>query len=140
MNPKLRIVLDTNVIISAFLKSRSLPRRVLQTTLQDHTLLLSIVLFLELKERLLSSKFDRYVSRKVREEFLQSLPALATYVTVTTEITDCRDPKDNKFLELAVDGHAHLIITGDHDLLTLNPFRGMDILTPGNFLERLERK
>jgi putative PIN family toxin of toxin-antitoxin system len=140
MNPSLRIIIDTNVIISAFLKPRSLPRRVLQTTLQDHTLLLSIALFLELEERLLSSKFDRYVSRKVREEFLQSLPSLAAYVTVTTNITDCRDPKDNKFLALAVDGHADLIITGDHDLLALKPFRGIDILAPGNFLERLGKK
>ena len=51
------------------------------------------------------------------------------------EITACRDPKDNKFLSLAVSGHATDIITGDSDLLALNPFQGINILQPQNFLQ-----
>lgn len=50
-------------------------------------------------------------------------------------ITACRDPKDDKFLELAVSGRATHIISGDTDLLTLNPFRGIAILPPRAFLE-----
>jgi len=46
----------------------------------------------------------------------------------------CRDPKDNKFLELAVAGEATHIVTGDSDLLVLNPFRDIAVLTPSEFL------
>jgi len=50
------------------------------------------------------------------------------------EITDCRDPKDNKFLELAVTANASCIITGDDDLLVLHPFRNIPILNASDFL------
>jgi predicted nucleic acid-binding protein len=53
---------------------------------------------------------------------------------VTEVVTDCRDPKDNKFLELAVSGRATHIVTGDPDLLTLHPFRGVAIMTAQAFL------
>ena len=46
----------------------------------------------------------------------------------------CRDPKDDQILELAVSGNADCIVTGDDDLLTLNPFRGIAIITPADFL------
>jgi predicted nucleic acid-binding protein len=51
-------------------------------------------------------------------------------------IDACRDPKDNKFLELAVEAGAACIITGDKDLLVLNPFRNIPIFTPAEFLEK----
>ncbi len=60
----------------------------------------------------------------------------ATLITIIEQITDCRDPKDNKFLELAINGNATCIITGDKDLLVLHPFRGISILTPRLFLEQ----
>ena len=52
-------------------------------------------------------------------------------------ITACRDPKDNKFLEAALAGEADAIVTGDDDLLVLNPFEGVDILRPAELLEKL---
>jgi predicted nucleic acid-binding protein len=55
-------------------------------------------------------------------------------VSVTSVITECRDPEDDKFLALAIDGAATYLITGDDDLLALNPFRGVAILTPREFL------
>jgi predicted nucleic acid-binding protein len=55
-------------------------------------------------------------------------------VEITETITDCRDAKDNKFLELAVSGKADCVVSGDSDLLVLNPFRGISILTPREFL------
>jgi len=57
---------------------------------------------------------------------------------IQTRITICRDPRDNKFLELAVDGKAQIIITGDQDLLILNPFENIDVLTPRDFLLRYD--
>jgi len=52
------------------------------------------------------------------------------------QITACRDVKDNKFLELAIDGGAHLIVSGDNDLLTLHPFQSLRILNPRTFLDQ----
>ena len=62
----------------------------------------------------------------------------AELVEVTNSITDCRDPKDNKFLELAVSDNATHIITGDSDLLTLHPFRGIVIVTPEDFVAAVQ--
>ena len=58
------------------------------------------------------------------------------WVQVSTTITACRDPKDDKILALAVDGRATLIVTGDDDLLSLDPFRGIRIERPDQFLKR----
>ncbi len=55
-------------------------------------------------------------------------------ITVNLNITACRDPKDDKFLEVAVAGHADIIVTGDKDLLALHPFEGIPIVTPATFL------
>lgn len=135
--PKSRIVVDTNVVISAFLKRESFPRRALDTVLTNHIFLASSNTILELVHRLLDARFDRYVSRETRIDFLRLLPTFAFEISTTTTLTVCRDPKDNKFLELAIDGQAHSIITGDADLLNLHPFRGVGILTPRAFLEQI---
>lgn len=135
--PRFRVVIDTNVVISAFLKRESFPRRALDVVLTDHIFLASSNTILELIHRLLHARFDRYVSRETRIDFLRLLPTFAFEISTTTTLAVCRDPKDNKFLELAVDGQANSIITGDADLLTLHPFRGVDILTPRAFLEQV---
>ena len=61
------------------------------------------------------------------------------WVEIDVRINDCRDPSDNKFLELAVSGRATHIITGDGDLLGLDPFQGKPVLTPGEFLRQIGR-
>jgi len=58
----------------------------------------------------------------------------AEIVLVTTTVLECRDPKDNKFLELAISGQATHVLTGDSDLLELHPFRGIAVVTPQQFL------
>ncbi len=78
-----------------------------------------------------------YVSEEKRKEFLAALVKQAEFLEVITEkITDCRDAKDNKFLELAVCVAADCIISGDGDLLDLHPFRGISILQSGDFLKQ----
>jgi putative PIN family toxin of toxin-antitoxin system len=57
-------------------------------------------------------------------------------VPITHTIRECRDPKDDKFLELAVNGRANVLVTGDKDLLALHPFRGIPILAPAQYLSR----
>ena len=79
-------------------------------------------------------KFDRYLTGSERGEFLEAFVERAMFVEPTEEIRACRDAKDDKFLELAVSGSADCIITGDSDLLSLNPFRGIPIVTAAHFL------
>ena len=88
-------------------------------------------------EVLRRDKFDRYLKRKTREEFLKALLQKSIFVEVTEIIQACRDAKDDKFLELAVSGNASHLVSGDEDLLVLNPFRGIPIVTAKQFLESL---
>lgn len=129
-----KFVIDTNVIVSASLFSQSAPRQAFDKAQDTGIILLSELVFLEIKEVLFRSKLDRYVSREIRADFLENLLKTAVLIEVSEKIDECRDPKDNKFLELAVSGQADCLISGDRDLLILNPFRGIDILTAQEFL------
>ena len=80
------------------------------------------------------SKFDRYIPLEKRLKFLNLLSLKAEMIEITTPINLCRDPKDNKFLELAVHGKADYLISGDQDLLILNPFQEITILSPQAFI------
>jgi uncharacterized protein len=79
------------------------------------------------------------VNEEERARFLQSLLSEARLVEVREKVRAYRDPKDDKFLELAVNGEADCIVSGDEDLLTLDPFRGIPILTPDKFLDTLSK-
>ena len=79
-------------------------------------------------------KFNKYVSEEKRLEFLAALVHEAEAVEITEEVKACRDPKDDMFLALAVSGRATHVLSGDGDLLSLHPFRGIAVLTPRDFL------
>ena len=96
--------------------------------------LLSVEALLEVEDVLLREKFERYQAIEVRRRYLDFLSEAANIISVSTKVTACRDTKDNKFLELAVDGRADIIISGDNDLLVLHPFRGIPIITPMDYL------
>jgi predicted nucleic acid-binding protein len=68
------------------------------------------------------------------------LAAAALWVEPSEKITDCRDPKDNCYLELALAAQATAIVSGDEDLLVLNPWRGVKVLRPSRFLETIEHE
>ena len=131
----MRVVLDTNVVVSAMLLPGSIPRRALDKRLDEGSILISIPVLLEIAEVLTREKFERYVTESERLRFLVALLNETELVEITEQIDVCRDPKDNKFLELAICGEADFIITGDDDLLDLDPFRGVRIITPRDFLE-----
>ena len=88
----------------------------------------------ELDEVIIRPYFGRYLSLQGRRLFLALMLQSPELVQVTHSFTACRDPRDDKFLELAFSGHATHIVTGDRDLLDLHPFRGTPIVTPGSFL------
>jgi putative PIN family toxin of toxin-antitoxin system len=131
-----RIVVDTNVFISGLLSSTSPPARVVERAIEHGQLLESAETLRELIETLLLPKFDRYVTRARREALLDRLAPSVEIVEIVQQVRACRDPKDDKFLEVAVNGEADVIVTGDEDLLSLHPFRNIDILTPAAYLER----
>jgi uncharacterized protein len=130
-------VLDTNVIVSALLSPRSVPRQAFDLAFVRGTVLISDVIIAELDDVLRRPKFNRYISEDDRSQFLAKFIQDAIFTEVTEIITDCRDPKDNKFLELAVSGSAQYIVSGDADLLVLHPFRDVSIVTPQVFVSHL---
>ncbi len=130
----MRLVFDTNVIVSAALLAGSVPRQAFDKALDEGTILISASVLLELAEVLSRKKLNKYLLEEERMRFLVALPKETELIEVTVAITDCRDVKGNKFLELAATGRADYIISGDQDLLVLNPFRGIPILTPREFL------
>lgn len=130
----MRFVLDTNVVVSALLLRDSVPRQAFDKALAQGTVLLSLPVIFELADVLSRKKLNRYLLEEERMRFLVSLLKEAELAQVSEIITACRDAKDDKFLELAVSGRASCIVSGDADLLDLNPFRGIPILTPREFL------
>lgn len=135
MFAKPRLVFDTNAIISAALLKRSVSRRALDQALNEGELLTSAETVDELHQVLGRADFAKYVTEDERMEFLATLLREVTLVEVTVYVGECRDPRDNKFLELAVSGGAVCIVSGDQDLLVLHPFRGIPIVTPRGFLD-----
>ena len=133
-----RLVIDTNVLISAALWSPSIPGTVLKIALRDHTVLVSDATFAELERKLLDARFDRYAALEARWQFVDAIAMETVHIAVHTTITACRDSKDNQFLALAVNGRADAIITGDRDLLVLHPFQKISIMTPAEFLRSVD--
>jgi putative PIN family toxin of toxin-antitoxin system len=127
-------VIDTSVFVSAFLDSRSIPREALHLGFEAGVVLISVDTLRELEDVLQRRKFNKFISLSARQAFLAAYADLFEPVWVTDQVTDCRDPKDNKFLELALSGKADFLITGDADLLSLHPWRGIAILSPADFL------
>ena len=132
---KPRFVFDANVIVSAFLFKNSPPRLALETAKNQGIIILSDTVIDELSNVLSRSKFDRYLAKSIRQELLETLVEASLLVQPSESIDECRDPKDNKYLELAISGHAESLITGDEDLLVLNPFRNIKIITVLEFLD-----
>ncbi len=133
-----RFVFDTGVLISAALLPRSIPRQALEHARAQGILLVSDSTLLELQEVARRPRFQRYFNETDRDEFLASIIRNALPTPVTVSISDCRDAKDNKFLELAVSGQATCLVSGDDDLLVLHPFRDIPILTPRQFLDTVD--
>jgi uncharacterized protein len=129
-----RVVLDTNVLISAALSRLGKPFACLDWVLDNAVLIVSRELLEELETRLARPKFGKYVDDARRRAFVADLGLSALQVELSGVVKVCRDPDDNKLLEIAVAGRADCLVTGDRDLLVLDPFEGIPILTPDGFL------
>lgn len=131
-----RFVVDTNVLISALLFKNSVPFRAIELAEKQGMILYSEATLNELEQVLNRKKFNKYLSLEDRQVFLLKFISASELVSITEKIAVCRDEKDNKFLELAVSGNANVIVTGDLDLLVLNPFQSVEIITPDMFIDR----
>lgn len=131
-----RWVLDTNTLVSRLLVPSGVAARAVDHALASGVLLVSKETLAELADVLGRAKFDRYVFLEDRKHFVRVLGGVARVVPIVNRIAACRDPKDDKFLQVAINGEAEAIVTGDGDLLALHPFHGVEILKPADFLGR----
>ena len=134
---KVRYIFDTNVIISSLLFEGSKPDLAIRYALQNGNSLYSLELIEEIDEVLSRTKFRKYITDAEREEFLDGFVDRGILIEVVDIVNECRDPKDDKILELALSGKADLIISGDKELLVLNPFRAMQIQSVDQFLKSI---
>jgi putative PIN family toxin of toxin-antitoxin system len=131
-----RVVIDTNVLVSRLILPQSLPAQAVRRAEQEALLLISEATMYELANVLARPRFDRYVSLDDRKSFLRRLGQIAESVSITQLVRECRDPKDDKFLEVALNGRADVIVTGDADLLGMHPWRGIAIMSPADYGRR----
>jgi putative PIN family toxin of toxin-antitoxin system len=125
----LKLVIDTNIFISAALSSKGAPAQLVQEVLVHHRLVFSQSTFDELRTRLFRPKFDRYISLELRESLLHDLNASAVWVDIGESAIYCRDRDDDKFIETALKAQAHYLVSGDNDLLEAAPLPTLQIIS-----------
>ncbi len=135
INNKPRIVVDTGILVSAMLSRQSKPAQALNFAFAKCQLFASVDTLAELDDVIARPKFDKFAPLDARLAFAAYYQEHCEQVHVTSHVEDCVHPKDNKFLELALDSKADLLIASDEHLRALNPWRGLVILNPHDFLE-----
>jgi uncharacterized protein len=129
-----RVAVDTNTWVSGILFRDSVPAIAIDRILNEHVVLFSAETLTELRQVLQRPKFDRYLPIAKRAAFLSLIESKAELCSVWSDVRICRDQTDDKFLALAIDGKADLLITGDNDLLELPAPGDLRILNAGDFL------
>ncbi len=132
------IVFDASAVVSAALREDSVPERALLRAEATDLFALSAEVEAEIVEVLGRPRFARAVTAARRARILDTLRAGAVWFAPAERVTDCRDAKDNKYLELALASGAGVLVTGDADLLVLQPWRGVRILRPAEYLADVE--
>ena len=128
-------IFDTNCLISAHLLPSSVNREAFNKAMKTGMLVYSEETMAEWVEVFTRPKFDKYISLEDRLNVIAVFETRSQLINITEQIIACRDPKDDKFLSLAVTANASCIITGDKDLLVLNPFQNITIVNPAEFLK-----
>ena len=135
-----RVVLDTSTLIGAVLRPQSVPRQAFLAALASAELCASPATPAELEQVLMRDKFDRYLDRETRGDFLVLYRSHIRMFPVaeadeTALLQPCRDVRDNKFLALALYCAADVLVSSDDDLLTLNSYQGIPVLTPKEYCD-----
>lgn len=134
-----RIVLDTSTLISAVLRQNTIPRQVLIKALSEGELCASPATLAELEDVIARDKFDRYLDLNARLDFVAKYRDKVRLFQVSKDDEaaldiPCRDPRDNKFLALAIACSADVLVSSDEDLLTLNPYGSILVFAPKAYL------
>ena len=127
-------IFDTNVLLSALFNKNSTPGKALIKARITGTLLISIEIEEEYKQVFSRIKFERYVPLNKRLAFIDNIISVSFPILIHTPVVACIDPKDDKYLSVAINGGAECIISGVKHLLDMHPFRGIPILKPIDFL------
>lgn len=130
------VVFDASSLVGALLKEGSAPERAFLLARANEQICLSAAVELEMRQVFGRPKFRRYLTPQRVDRFLDLLLAAAIVIEPTATVSDCRDAKDNKYLELALAAEANTIVSSDSDLLDLDPWRGIRIVTPAGYLRR----
>lgn len=130
-----RIILDTNLLIS-FLLFQDYSKLDSILSQKKVVLLFSQTLIDEFIEVAQRPKFKKYFSASDLQDLLLRISERSIFIDVTTQVSICRDPKDNFLLSLAKDGKASHLITGDNDLLTIKKYQKTAILTLTEYLSK----
>ncbi len=136
----MRAVIDTGVLVSALIRRQGTTGDVLRA-LRDgrFTAIYSTDILVEIIDVLGRPNFRQKYQIEPDDitAIIYLLRLRGEVVTPSSNVTACRDPKDDKFLEAALAAGADCIVSGDADLLTLTPFENISILRPAEFLARL---
>lgn len=133
----MRLVVDTNVLVSFAIRPSSTLDTLFDRIAADHVMLVSDATLTELHDVLARDKFRAYLSISTADEYVFWHESLAERVAVRSAVTACRDPRDDKFLALAIDGHAEVIVAGDKDLTALAVYQGIRIMNPAAFVSSI---
>ena len=134
---KPRVILDTNLLISRVLTPSSLTASAIRLIIDHCDLLVSQATMDEFATTLNRVQTKGYVKEDEAIALITAYKEMVEWVPIIQRVQECRDPKDDKFLELAINGNAEYLITGDKDLLVLNPFRGTYILSAKDFIAKI---
>ncbi len=137
-----RVVVDTNVLLSAALSPNGAPAQLVDRLLTEAQIVFSEQTFAELKSQLWKPKFDRYITMERRHSLLHDFNAVALWVDVSAQIAsvrNSRDLADDAFLHAALATGALRLVTGDDDLLCLDPIATLElrIVTPRQALDEI---
>lgn len=128
------IVFDVSSLVGAAIRRDGVPELALRRALRIDQIAVSEAVIAELLDVFSRPRLQRFLNPELRDEVLSELHASGLYFVPSERVTDCRDPKDNKYLELAFAAAAATIVSSDDDLLVLHPWRGVRILKPAAYL------
>jgi putative PIN family toxin of toxin-antitoxin system len=132
-------ICDTNILVSSLISRNSPPAQTIDYIKNTGLFAFSSETFSELEEVLNRPKFDKFMSKEIRIQFFQKIRPFIIFYDIYQKVDFCRDPKDNKFLDVAIASYADYLITGDEDLLVLKNIGNTSIITPRTFMEIHQR-
>jgi putative PIN family toxin of toxin-antitoxin system len=133
------IVVDASTLVSAAFRRGRVPDLAVRHALRTGQIAVSDPVMAEFLDVLYRPGLARFIEPELRADLLGQIRAGATVVRPTVTVTDCRNPKDNKYLELALAAKAATIVSSEEDLLVLHPWRGVRILKPAAYLAETDR-